>query len=57
MREKKGLSCNKLAKITGLSQPYIWNMERGLKGNIRPSYKTLKKLSDALECNIDDLLN
>lgn len=48
-----GLSQYKLAKMLGVErrQLYCW-----MKGKHRPRYDTLHKISEILECKIEDLL-
>jgi transcriptional regulator with XRE-family HTH domain len=44
-RKKLGISKNRLAKLTGLSQPYITELESGRK---KPALATVEKLCSAL---------
>jgi transcriptional regulator with XRE-family HTH domain len=53
-RIEAGLSQEQLAKRAGVSQGAIAMIERGLR--TRPYPSTLKKLADALEIRIKDLL-
>lgn len=52
MRVLRGMSLYKLAQITGFSYSTLWNIEKG--GDVRLS--TLKKIADALGCNVSDLV-
>lgn len=52
-RKQKGWNQAELAKRVGLSQVAIWKFESG-KAN--PSFETLIKLANVLECQIDDLV-
>ena len=53
VRKKAGFSQQKLSEMTGLSQAFISEIERGKK---EPSLKTLSTLSFALDCEIEDLI-
>ena len=52
-RQARKLSQDKLADLIGVSQPYIAELERGLK---RPSVEVLVKLCGVLGCSADFLL-
>jgi transcriptional regulator with XRE-family HTH domain len=52
LRINKGLSQNRLAHLSGVSQTAIWKIERG--GGANPA--TLKKLADVLGVKPVDLL-
>ncbi|MBM7661643.1 transcriptional regulator with XRE-family HTH domain [Bacillus mesophilus] len=54
IREQKGLSLNKLAKITGISKSYLSFIERGKQTN--PSVTIVKKIANALEIPMNELL-
>jgi transcriptional regulator with XRE-family HTH domain len=54
IRESKGLGINELSRLSGVNASYISAMERGEKEN--PTITTLKKLADALEVTVDELL-
>ncbi|MCR1933563.1 helix-turn-helix domain-containing protein [Clostridium tepidum] len=54
IREQKGLGVNELSRISGVNASYISALERGEKQN--PTITTLKKLADALEVTIDELM-
>jgi transcriptional regulator with XRE-family HTH domain len=47
LRLSRGLTLNMLVDLSGVSQPYLSNIENGKKGF--PSPDTLRKLSRALE--------
>jgi transcriptional regulator with XRE-family HTH domain len=53
LRRAQKLSQKKLALLAGVSQPYIAELERGVKN---PSVEVLQKLCDALGCSADYLL-
>lgn len=46
LRERSGLSLSDLARLAGISQPHLSNLERGHR---RPSPATLRRLADALK--------
>ncbi len=52
-RRIRKLSQEKLANLAGVSQPYIAELERGVK---KPSVEVLLKLCDVLGCSADYLL-
>ena len=54
LRTKKGLSQDKLAKLADVTLTTLVKIESGANDN--PTIKTLKKIADALEVAIDDLL-
>ncbi|TWI58121.1 helix-turn-helix domain-containing protein [Halalkalibacter nanhaiisediminis] len=47
LRQKRGMTLNQLAVISGVSKSYISYIERGLQKN--PSIIVLKKISEALD--------
>lgn len=53
MRKKRGLTQKQLAELLGVKQQNISDWERGERS---PSVKNLKKLSEILNCQIDDLV-
>lgn len=53
IRERRGLSQEKLAELAGLHRAYIGQIERGEK-NI--GLKNLEKIAKALKVNMKDLL-
>ncbi len=53
-REQIGKTQQQLANETGLSRSMINKAENNLKFN--PTIKTLKKISNKLDCDISDLL-
>lgn len=53
-RIEKKLSQTDLSKKSGVSQSQISSIESGLKEN--PGIITMKKLADALEITVEDLL-
>lgn len=54
IREEKGLSIGALAKKAGLSDPYVRQLEKGIKKN--PTGAVLQKFASALGVTIADLL-
>ena len=54
LREQRGETQRSLADLTGMTHPYISEMERGLKV---PSLTTLLRLAIALDCNVTDLVD
>ena len=54
LREKKGLSQDRLAKLADVANNTIIKIEQG--ENINPTLDTLKKIAKSLEISIDDLL-
>ena len=54
LREDRGESQRSLAALTGITYPYISEMERGLKV---PSLTTIIRLAAALECDVVDLVD
>ena len=53
-RKEKGLSQDKLSKLAGVTLTTLVKMETGANDN--PKIKTLKKIADALEVTVNDLL-
>ena len=54
LRERKGLSIHELASSSGVSAPYLRQIESGLRKN--PSGEVLKRLASALGATVADLL-
>ena len=54
LREKTGLSQEKLARLADVSNNTIINIEAGKQNN--PTIETLKKIAKALEVGVDDLI-
>ena len=54
LREKKGLSQDRLAKLADVANNTIIKIEQG--ENINPTLDTLKKVAKALEISVDDLI-
>lgn len=54
LREKAGLSQEKLARLSDVSNNTIINIEAGKQGN--PTIETLKKIAKALNTPIEDLI-
>ena len=55
LREKTGLSQEKLARLADVSNNTIINIEAGKQNN--PTIETLKKIAKALEVGVDDLIS
>lgn len=54
IRQEKGITQVALANATGLSQPYIHDLENGNRGAKR---ETLVKIADALGCPVSELMD
>lgn len=54
LREKMGVSQEKLARLADVSNNTIINIEAGKQGN--PTIETLKKIAKALNTPIEDLI-
>lgn len=54
LREKTGLSQEKLARLADVSNNTVINIEAGKQNN--PTIETLKKIAKALEVGVDDLI-
>ena len=52
-RKKKGLSQKELAGLLGLNQSAVAQWETG---KTAPNFRRLKKLTEILECSVDDLM-
>ena len=55
IREKKGLSQDRLAKLADVANNTIIKIEQG--ENTNPTLDTLKKVAKALDVSVDDLIN
>jgi len=55
LREVKGLSQEKLARLADVANNTLIKMETGENKN--PTLETLKKVAKALEVSVDDLIN
>ena len=55
MRETKGISQEKLARLADVANNTIIKIEGGKNQN--PTLDTLKKIAKALEISVDDLIN
>ena len=53
IRKEKGFSRYKLAKLSGLRDSTIQNIENDNDPN--PTFKTMCKIADALEVSLDEL--
>ena len=54
LREKKGLSQDRLAKLADVANNTIIKIEQG--ENINPTLETLKKVAKALDISVDELV-
>jgi len=54
LREKTGLSQEKLARLADVSNNTIINIESGRQNN--PTIETLKKIAKALEVGVEELI-
>jgi XRE family transcriptional regulator of biofilm formation len=54
LRERRNLSQSILAKRARLTQPYLAQIERGVRKN--PSLETLRKIAKALRVSIETLI-
>jgi transcriptional regulator with XRE-family HTH domain len=54
IREKAGISCEELARLTKISKSQIYNINRGTTKNI--TIKNLKKIAKALKVSINELV-
>lgn len=57
VRESKGLSQAALAEKSGVSKKAICSYEQGWRNIRMASYDTLEKLANALETEIEDIVN
>ncbi len=55
LREKKGLSQDRLAKLADIANNTIIKIEQG--ANVNPRLDTLKKIAKALEVSVDNLIS
>jgi len=55
LREQKGLSQDRLAKLADIANNTIIKIEQGENQN--PTLDTLKKLAKALDVSVDELIN
>ncbi|MBI2990333.1 MAG: helix-turn-helix transcriptional regulator [Candidatus Magasanikbacteria bacterium] len=54
LREKLGISQEKLARLADVSNNTVVNIEAGKQDN--PTIETLKKVANALQVRVDDLI-
>ncbi|MCX5782567.1 MAG: helix-turn-helix transcriptional regulator [Elusimicrobia bacterium] len=54
IRQKKGLSQDKLAKVADVTHTTLVKIESGANDN--PTIKTLQKIAGALEVTLDELI-
>ena len=55
LREQRGLSQDRLAKLANVANNTIIKIEQGENAN--PTLDTLKKVAKALDVSVDDLIN
>ena len=55
LRERKGLSQDRLAKLADVANNTIIKIEQG--ENVNPRLDTLKKVAKALDVSVDELIN
>ncbi|NQU83992.1 MAG: helix-turn-helix transcriptional regulator [Parcubacteria group bacterium] len=55
LRKQKGLSQEKLARLSDVANNTIIKMETGENDN--PTLETLRKVAKALDISVDDLIN
>ncbi|MFA6995222.1 MAG: helix-turn-helix transcriptional regulator [Patescibacteria group bacterium] len=55
LRKNKGISQDKLSKLTGVTLHAITKIEIG--ATLDPRVNTVKKIADALGCGVDKLLS
>lgn len=55
LREKRGLSQDRLAKLADIANNTIIKIEQG--ENINPRLDTLRKIAKALAVSVDELIN
>ena len=55
LREAKGLSQEKLARLVDVANNTLIKMETG--ENINPTLETLKRVAKALDVSVDNLIN
>lgn len=53
-REQRGLSLRDLGKRVNTKKQYIWDLE---KGNITCSFTKLSEIANALDCELEVILN
>ena len=51
IRQQQSISCNKLAKLVGVSTSFISKIERGER--LRVNFSIIKKIADVLGLNLD----
>ncbi len=54
IRKKKGLSQDKLSKLSDVTLTTLTKIESGINNN--PTIKTLQKIANALQVKVDDLI-
>ena len=55
LRDKKGLSQDRLAKLADIANNTIIKIEQG--ENVNPRLDTLRKIAKALDVSVDELIN
>ena len=57
LRSEAGISQSKLSELSGVNLQMIQKYEQGVKDINKAQGETLYKLAQALNCNVEDLLN
>lgn len=57
IREKKGLSQNKLAEFSGINVRILQNYEQGVRNLDGAKLVTLLQLCKALDCKLSDIIS
>lgn len=56
-RNEQGMSQRDLAERSGISKRVIQNYEQGFRALHKASFITCKRLADALECDVMDIVD
>lgn len=56
IRESEGLSLDELATKSGISKTYLWELEKDITGEKKPSAAVLMQIANGLSVTIADLL-
>jgi transcriptional regulator with XRE-family HTH domain len=55
-REKAGMTLDQLARVSGVSKTYLWELEQDTEGTKKPSEELLLKIGSALSTTLADLM-
>jgi transcriptional regulator with XRE-family HTH domain len=55
-REKAGMTLDQLARVSGVSKTYLWELEQDTEGTKKPSAELLLKIGSALSTTLADLM-